>query len=793
MADTISYIKIGNQTHPIDAVTVNGITISQQEKNTWNSKQNALSFDSIPTENSNNLVKSGDLYTVIVDNEEVTAAALNDLNDRMINVENGMVTEEYDPVFSSSAAASITSANISNWNSKTSNTGTLTGISMNGVSKGTSGNINLGTVVTGITFNGSNVSVSKGVAAISVSIPAAVTSNTVAGWGFTKNSAPGTLTTTATTSLSTATNEALSGNISLHKIAKTGTYSDLVGKPDLPMAAYFNPANETMYFFKSTADRDSFVANRTQTSLVMFSTQMSPYIKFKDPNVLSVLLTKNIGDGVGITETQAAAVTSMNNVFDGNTGISTFDEGEYFTGSDSWASAFRNSTVTRVKLPMGLRTTNASGAWSYMFYGCTSLQEINFADMQRGTEAAQAAQFQWFTGCSTLTTISFDNIEQICKFVPTRYLLSDVPFGYNTNTHLVNLNGHELINVVIPSTITSIRPCTFYRFNRIVSVTNIASVTTIGQYAFYQCTSLTTVTEPTSLTTIEPYTFSQCTSLKSISLPVATTIGNCAFNQCTSLSCDLPLPVATTIGKYAFYQCPITNLSLPVIETIGEYAFSDCTEITSLTLPSTITTIGNGAFKGCSKLVNVTINNSVNCGRDCFVSSGTGEGTFTINGNYTETVGSSYNRLGYYKHYNITGDLSSWTTYWTFDSKFETIRIGGNIIGQNTTACVFRDSSYSQKLKFFELMGTSNINLCSAFPQSIESGFIAHFGYSDIAMTAAQAHISDSKFSKLYVGDGTSAAADQAVLNKYLADSTWSPYSSKLDLWYNYTGTYKTS
>ena len=46
--------------------------------------------------------------------------------------------------------------------------------------------------------------------------------------------APGTLNTTATTAQSTAASEALSGTITLHKIAKTGTYSDLIGTPTIP-------------------------------------------------------------------------------------------------------------------------------------------------------------------------------------------------------------------------------------------------------------------------------------------------------------------------------------------------------------------------------------------------------------------------------------------------------------------------------------------------------------------------------------------------------------------------------
>ena len=43
--------------------------------------------------------------------------------------------------------------------------------------------------------------------------------------------AAGTLNTTATTAQSTSASEPFGGNITLHKIAKTGTFSDLIGKP----------------------------------------------------------------------------------------------------------------------------------------------------------------------------------------------------------------------------------------------------------------------------------------------------------------------------------------------------------------------------------------------------------------------------------------------------------------------------------------------------------------------------------------------------------------------------------
>jgi hypothetical protein len=53
-------------------------------------------------------------------------------------------------VFSASAASGITSSDITNWNSKTSNTGTVTGVKMNGGSaiSPTNGIVDLGTVIT---------------------------------------------------------------------------------------------------------------------------------------------------------------------------------------------------------------------------------------------------------------------------------------------------------------------------------------------------------------------------------------------------------------------------------------------------------------------------------------------------------------------------------------------------------------------------------------------------------------------------------------------------------------------
>lgn len=55
----------------------------------------------------------------------------------------------------------------------------------------------------------------------------------------------GTLNTTATASQATNANESLSGSIKLHKVAKTGSYSDLLNKPTITNPGRLNTRNTT--------------------------------------------------------------------------------------------------------------------------------------------------------------------------------------------------------------------------------------------------------------------------------------------------------------------------------------------------------------------------------------------------------------------------------------------------------------------------------------------------------------------------------------------------------------------
>lgn len=90
------------------------------------------------------------------------------------------------------------------------------------------------------------------------------------------------------------------------------------------------------------------------------------YIRFKDPEVLKVLVANGIGDSVGITTTQSKK-TNVGTMFKGNTDITSFDE----------FSAFQQTLQQEA------------------FFGCTNLQSI---DLSQATSISHRA----FRDCTSL-------------------------------------------------------------------------------------------------------------------------------------------------------------------------------------------------------------------------------------------------------------------------------------------------------------------------------------------------------------------------------------------------------
>lgn len=118
---------------------------------------------------------------------------------------------------------------------------------------------------------------------------------------------------------------------------------------------------------------------------------------------------------------------------------------------------------------------------------------------------------------------------------------------------------------------------------------------------------------PMDVTAIAAHAFENNTTLTAIiNLPITVdSIGEAAFKGCSNLTTVSVFSSLTGIGDNAFENCTsLTGLtsfhpSLG-IETIGAKAFKGCASLSNFNLPD-LTTIGNNAFENCTSLANFSM------------------------------------------------------------------------------------------------------------------------------------------------------------------------------------------
>ncbi len=242
-------------------------------------------------------------------------------------------------------------------------------------------------------------------------------------------------------------------------------------------------------------------------------------------------------------------------------------------------------------------------------------------------------------------------------------------FGYSVPIHLLDNEGNEITEYVIPEGVTSICDRAFFFCSNLSSITIPEGVTTIGREAFRGCSSLSSIMIPSSVTTMGWAAFSDCSDLQMVTSEISTPFAVDVFGGSNASNATLIVPKDSRNGykstdgwgfafiyeegetlydreqndeqgvKYTLMQADDgsvyysvtghsdemdTEIIIPTdldgcpVKTIEELAFSSCTDLTSVTIPNSITSIGRDAFYGCG-LVSVTIPNSVTTiGDDAF-------------------------------------------------------------------------------------------------------------------------------------------------------------------------------
>lgn len=328
---------------------------------------------------------------------------------------------------------------------------------------------------------------------------------------------------------------------------------------------------------------------------------------------------------------------------------------------------------------LGGRPVTSIGSTS--FYECKLITDVEFPPTVTNIGSA-------FLRCTALTNVVIpSSVREIdsnpfdgCSSLAEVHIAEDSPYFtarggiiYSKDmTRLVNaLQGADLGDCVIPSTVTNIGIWAFARNTRLRSVSVPGGVRQIGLYTFGFCPALEKVTLSQGIETIEkgvfansiitnlalpaslryfsPEAVSQCTNLLSFSvangsasyaaadgvlfsrdrktlvrfptgrsgawaIPSGTTaVGDWAFFTCKGLTALTVPEGVENAGFSAFRSCPaLTSVSLPgSLGYIGGWAFCDDTSLEELILPEGLAWIGERVFSWCKALKRLTVPDSL--------------------------------------------------------------------------------------------------------------------------------------------------------------------------------------
>ncbi len=210
-------------------------------------------------------------------------------------------------------------------------------------------------------------------------------------------------------------------------------------------------------------------------------------------------------------------------------------------------------------------------------------------------------------------------------------------FNYEIINNSVEIRGikGECSSLAIPDTIdglpvASIAEGAFANEKSLNSVTLPDSIVSVGDKAFSNCGNLKNVYIGSSADYIGEYAFSACPQLECIDVSEKNPI-YCSFDGSLYKNNEFILYAGGKnaviregthkIAKRAFFgKTDLSSVSIPdSVTVIGDYAFSGCLSLEYIIIPDSVETLGDACFLSCTSLKDVNIGSSVGAISDkCF-------------------------------------------------------------------------------------------------------------------------------------------------------------------------------
>ncbi len=272
---------------------------------------------------------------------------------------------------------------------------------------------------------------------------------------------------------------------------------------------------------------------------------------------------------------------------------------DYMFVSSSYSSATISAKIAKIVYPQNTACTSIDDT----FAGLTSIKEINIPSQITTIETGA------LTKSTGLEKVEYaGTIEQWCLMTINDN--ANVP----ACVYVEGVKLNSLTNLSIPEGITEIKKNVFNGLSNLKILTIPSTITKFGATAFANCTGLTTINfNVKKLTT---------------NLTSASKIFQNAGANGTGLTCNFG-ELVESVPPYLFYQSStkLTGVTFDAnakpTQILGN-AFNGCANLTSFTIPKSVSNIGASAFNNCTALTRIDYEGSltdwVGVSNNCYAS-----------------------------------------------------------------------------------------------------------------------------------------------------------------------------